>query len=223
MNTIKLQSPLLVNDQGLEELTYDFSKLDETDLLDVIANCHFGQEAFSALLETDYSLHMWLIFKAIIKVNPSIDIEDLKRITGKDCIKLVGIGRDFFNEQSISENSVELDSRVFAINSDSLITEQYMAADVESRLYANKIQKPCIMTAGNDMAFHLYLGYYLLASANEVSVESLRKLQMADLIKIMLVGRNFIIETLAEEYTTKSQQEKSEKLSEGIPESTTAE
>lgn len=225
MDEFKLKNPIMVNGEERACFKYDLSELTEENLLHAIALSHHGKENFSGLLETDYSFHVWLMFMAIVKANDDIDVIDLERIKGTDCLALSQRGADFLNENSVpSKGEVEIDGIKYQINAENLTVEMYMDADTDSRKYANSIMKPSIYTAAGDMAFQLFMGYNLIFSSNDdINMEKLRNMKGGNLIKILRTGRNFIFGTLAGDFTTGSQQEKSEKSSEDIPESITAE
>lgn len=224
MNEFNLKNTIMIKGNQVNSLQYDLDAIDENALLDAISNCHFGDEFFAALPDNDFSFHLWLMFEAITKNNSDIDVSDLRRISGADCVRLTNIGTTFFSNVTAENDFVEVSLGKLLINPDSLTVDMYMDADTESRKYANQIHKPSIFMAGNDMALHLFVGYKILDASNDgITMDQLRQLRGEDLIKVLKVGRNFITVTLAEEYIAGSPQENSDKLYEDIPEHITAE
>ena len=62
------------------------------------------------VVEFDTELHLYVGMQAIIKLNPEIDVRDLKRLSGTDVMPLFRIGRTFFTRNAsevISESSKE--------------------------------------------------------------------------------------------------------------------
>ncbi len=105
-NVIKLSNPLLVNGQSLKELTYTL-ELDVEDILianDRRAAAHNNVDTTMKVVEFDSELHLYVGMQAIIKLNPQIDIRDLKRLSGVDVIQLFKLGRTFFTRTKSGEN-----------------------------------------------------------------------------------------------------------------------
>ena len=70
-----------------------------------------------------------------------------------------------------------------------------------------------------DYSLHLYLGFAAILAVNpEYDFNDLERIKGADVMEVMKIGRNFIIDSVAE-----SQEEASENASETTPESTTPE
>lgn len=108
-NTIKLDSPLKINNKDYTELTYDTNEITaqafaEADARKLTASGSRSGNAAGAA-ELDYGLHVYLGFAAIIAVNPEIDITDLERIHGYDVMKVMRIGRDFISGKSEEPSS----------------------------------------------------------------------------------------------------------------------
>lgn len=103
---IKLSKPLVVNGQKLKELSYTLD-LDVDDIF--IANnnrakAHNNVDTTMKLVEFDTELHLYAGMQAIIKLNPTIDITDLKRLSGPDVNHLFKIGRTFFTQTGSVED-----------------------------------------------------------------------------------------------------------------------
>lgn len=104
---LKLSKPLLVNGKSLKELSYTLD-LDVDDILiahENRAKAHNNMDASMKLVEFDTELHMYVGMQAIIKLNPEIDVRDLKRLSGSDVVPLFRVGRTFFTQTASEENS----------------------------------------------------------------------------------------------------------------------
>ena len=117
MESIKLNTPILINGKEISELTHDANEITpagfaEAEYRKTRANGSNGAPS-SAAVELDYSLHLYLGFAAIIAVNPEYDFHDLERIKGADVLKVMKVGRNFTVssagklEEEISENASE--------------------------------------------------------------------------------------------------------------------
>lgn len=96
--TLKLENPIMIDDCKVEELTYDAMEI--TPALYAKACAKAAEAAktkeFSLnLRESDYALHLYLGFMAIIAVNPKIDVMDLERCKGYDILTIADIGMLF--------------------------------------------------------------------------------------------------------------------------------
>lgn len=104
-NKIKLHNPILVNGQKVNELEYDTEKITvehftkAEGLKASSLQKQSGSMLVSPVAETDYSMHLYLGFMAIIAVSEegdnTIDVSDLKRIKGHDLKRVMEIGRNF--------------------------------------------------------------------------------------------------------------------------------
>ena len=109
---IKLAKPLLVNGKSIKELSYTLD-LDVDDILvanENRAKAHNNMDTAMKVVEFDTELHLYVGMQAIIKLNPEIDVRDLKRLSGTDVMPLFRIGRTFFTRNAsevISESSKE--------------------------------------------------------------------------------------------------------------------
>lgn len=113
--TLELTSPLKVNGEDLTKLQYDTSAITINDLGEVEAErvkaVGKGQP-MATVAQADFLYQILLGMKAIIKCNPQIDFEDLKRIKGYDLTLIAKIGINFFlppaaQEQNSSEEQQE--------------------------------------------------------------------------------------------------------------------
>lgn len=104
---LKLQKPLYVNGQELKALSYDIDELKVDDVLIAERNrakASGGFDASQKAVEFDTSLHFFVGMQAIIKQQPQIDINDLKRLSGVDASHLCKIGRAFFMQTATVES-----------------------------------------------------------------------------------------------------------------------
>lgn len=118
---IKLNNPILIDGKKRKSLKYDteeitvehFAKAEGLKASSLQKQS--GTMMVSPVAETDYSMHLYLGFMAIIAYDEthnqsddegSIDIEDLKRIKGHDIKKVMEIGRNFMlkSEDDMTED-----------------------------------------------------------------------------------------------------------------------
>ncbi len=114
---IKLRNKLLVNGKTVEKLNYDteeitvehFAKAEGLKAQSLQKQS--GTMMVSPVAETDYSMHLYLGFMAIIACDDSIDINDLKRIKGHDLKKVMEIGRNFMlnSEEDTTDKEESID------------------------------------------------------------------------------------------------------------------
>lgn len=111
---IKLTKPIMINGNSMSEFEYDIDKISAEQLLEADARSSSGLAAKGIqnmnLAEFNTSLHFYLGCFAIIACNPSIDIEDLKRIGGRDTNKIRRIGQSFFTDTAQEEDQEEMGS-----------------------------------------------------------------------------------------------------------------
>lgn len=111
--TLKLKTPILVNGNEVNELTYNTENITSLHFCEADARkrtaCGAKNVAISPAAELDYGLHLYLGFAAIIAANGSIDFADLERIKGADVVDVMKIGRNFIlkSEASVESNSGE--------------------------------------------------------------------------------------------------------------------
>lgn len=105
---IKLLKPILINNKSIKELSYDVEEI-TAEMFNNAAAMASSSEGRTNMnvMELDNSLHLFLGMYAIIAVNPEIDIEDLKRIKGKDIITITRIGRNFITRSSEETSEAE--------------------------------------------------------------------------------------------------------------------
>ena len=106
MEKLKLSVPLLINNEEVDELTYDTNAITvgmfaEAEARKLKAPTRKGGGSAGAF-ELDYTLHLYLGMMAIIAVNSAIDVSDLERITGPDVMALMRIGRTFTTSRSVA-------------------------------------------------------------------------------------------------------------------------
>ena len=101
-NKIKLSNPIKINGSLVSELKYDIDEITAENLCEADARASTGLAARGIqnmnLAEFNTSLHFYLGCFAIIACDSSIDIEDLKRIKGRDSNKIRKIGQGFFGD-----------------------------------------------------------------------------------------------------------------------------
>lgn len=98
MDTIKLRQPLKVNGKDVTELKLDFDAITPEGFIraEALSNAkRSNQGASASLAEVDYGFHLYLAFEAAVCADPSVDIADLERITGRDLVQLMQAGRFF--------------------------------------------------------------------------------------------------------------------------------
>lgn len=104
MNELKLSTPLLVNGQKLETLSYDTNAITVAHFAEAEARKLKATTAkaggLAGAAEMDYSMHLYLGMMAVVAINPKIDISDLERISGPDVMALMRIGRNFITSRS---------------------------------------------------------------------------------------------------------------------------
>lgn len=119
---IKLHNKLLINGEKVDTLQYDteeitvehFAKAEGLKAQSLQKQS--GTMMVSPVAETDYSMHLYLGFMAVIALaeqqEKSIDINDLKRIKGHDLKKIMEVGRNFMlnseEDMTEEENTEEL-------------------------------------------------------------------------------------------------------------------
>lgn len=99
METIKLSKPLLVNGEERAELPCDMDAVTLDGFCRAEAKANAKRQSAggsgSALAEQDYSFHVYLAFEGCVEADPSLDVADLERLTGRDIVKLMQVGRFF--------------------------------------------------------------------------------------------------------------------------------
>lgn len=107
--TIQLTTPLKINGEDYTELTHDIGKITIEDLAEIERerNEMLGPKAGTIfrVAQNDNLMHTLLGMHAIIKCNPKIDINDLKRIEGYDLCQMAMVGLCFFSRPAIQESN----------------------------------------------------------------------------------------------------------------------
>lgn len=107
--TIQLTTPLKINGEDYTELTHDIGKITIEDLAEIERerNEMLGPKAGTIfrVAQNDNLMHTLLGMHAIIKCNPKIDINDLKRVEGYDLCQMAMVGLRFFSRPAIQESN----------------------------------------------------------------------------------------------------------------------
>ena len=93
--TLVLTNPITIDGKQVKELTYDPMKITVDNFLDAAALAASSERSTRVsvkALANDWSMHLYLGFFAIIAENPSIDVADLKRMSGYDVLAVADIG-----------------------------------------------------------------------------------------------------------------------------------
>lgn len=95
MNTLKLTKPVDINGEPVKELPYDFENLTARDKAEATkAFKKSGNMVMVQELDSDY--HLYIFAVAVKKADPSIEIEDVLRISFKDAVAAESLVRGFF-------------------------------------------------------------------------------------------------------------------------------
>ncbi len=112
--TIQLTTPLKINGEDYTELTHDIGKITIEDLAEIERerNEMLGPKAGTIfrVAQNDNLMHTLLGMHAIIKCNPKIDINDLKRVEGYDLCQMAMVGLRF-SQGRLSRNQTTPKSR----------------------------------------------------------------------------------------------------------------
>jgi hypothetical protein len=92
---LKLRKPININGEEVSELTYNFEDMTARDKSDATKEYKKAGNVVS-VQELDPDYHIYLFAAAVKKDNPSIEIDDVLRISAKDASKAEGLVRDFF-------------------------------------------------------------------------------------------------------------------------------
>ena len=99
METIELSKPLLVNGEKRTSLKCDMDAITMDGFCRAEARANAKRQAEggtgSALAAQDYSFHVYLAFEGCVAADASLDASDLERLTGRDLIKFMQVGRFF--------------------------------------------------------------------------------------------------------------------------------
>lgn len=97
---LKLHNPIIINGKNVKNLSYDTNEITAQMFAEADTKKMIGNSMGAKIAETDYSLHLYLGFAAIIAVNPEIDFTDLERMKGVDVSTVMRLGRNFITETS---------------------------------------------------------------------------------------------------------------------------
>jgi hypothetical protein len=95
MAVLKLSKPVDINGGKVVELSYNFEDMTAKDK--AVATREYKRAGnVVSVQELDPDYHLYLFAAAVKKENPSIEIEDVMRISAKDGTKAEALVRDFF-------------------------------------------------------------------------------------------------------------------------------
>lgn len=226
MEVIKLLHSIKINGKERKEFEYDTELLTAEQFI----GCSTRAGLISnRVMELNAALHEQLGQMAIMNIDRDIDSADLGRLTGRDIVSIAKIGRSMF----MPEECIELDmknstltmkhgidkKKKFKFDLESITVDQFDLSYGKGGFASQK-------TMELNEAFHLYLGAYAIANAEERKVEDIiGGLKGKDVVLVATLGRNFFTPTAEDTETTEStsQQSKSEEQSDPTQESITAE
>jgi len=111
MPKLILTKPVDINGEKVSELPYNFEDMTARDKAEATrAFKKSGNVVQVQELDPDY--HLFLFAAAVRKANPSIEIEDVLRISAKDAAKAESLVRDFFfvNSEDSSPTNTSTES-----------------------------------------------------------------------------------------------------------------
>lgn len=102
MQEIALSHPLKVNGKEIEKLKCDLEAITVDQFADaeMMAKKKKGADSL-AVMEFDYTFHLFLGFEGVIAAQPEIDMSDLERLSGTDVMKVMQAGRFFINGSDV--------------------------------------------------------------------------------------------------------------------------
>lgn len=95
MPGLKLSKPININGEEVTSLEYNFEDMTARDKGNATREYKKAGNMVS-VQELDPDYHMYLFAAAVKKANPSIEIDDVLRISAKDASKAEVLVRDFF-------------------------------------------------------------------------------------------------------------------------------
>ena len=114
--SIELRTPVLIDGEHVQELTYDIDKITPEQFIEAeinAANVATSMRKVSAkIVELDAGFQYYLGVAAIIAENPEYAVEDIERIKGPDVLKVMKVGRNFMTadaEEEEDEDSASID------------------------------------------------------------------------------------------------------------------
>lgn len=226
MEKLRLLHAIDVNGEERKEFEYDTELLTAEQFI----GCSTRAGLISnRVMELSATLHEQLGQLAIINMNQEVDVSDLSRIKGRDIVAIANIGRSMLkpdkdvkidNENNILTMKYGIDGKkVMDFDLESITVDQFDFAYGKGGYASNKAMEL-------NEAFHLYLGAYALANANDVKVDNIvGGLRGKDVILVATLGRNFFtpIAEDTEKMESISQESNSEEPSGPTQESTTVE
>lgn len=93
---LKLSKPVMINGTEFSELPYDFEEMTARDKIEAGKKMKAAQIPISNVEELDTDYHFFLFAQAVFKADPSIDINDVMRISAKDAREAGKLARSFF-------------------------------------------------------------------------------------------------------------------------------
>ena len=93
---LKLSKPIMINNQEVTELPYDFESMNTRDKLNAGKKMKAAQIPVSNIEEIDSDYHIFLFAEAVCKANPEIDTTDIMRLSARDAQKGASLARSFF-------------------------------------------------------------------------------------------------------------------------------
>lgn len=111
MSAFKLNRPININGEEVNELEYNFEDMTARDKSNATKEYKKAGNVVS-VQELDPDYHIYLFAAAVKKVNPSIEIDDVLRMSARDASKAEGLVRDFFflNSEDSSQKSTSKDA-----------------------------------------------------------------------------------------------------------------
>lgn len=106
--TMELNNPIMINNEQVKWLDYDVEEITAALFCEAEAAKRAAggrRVTTSVAAETDFSLHVYLFFAAVVAVNPQYDFNDLERIKGRDMVEAMSIGRGFIMPSGKSEQN----------------------------------------------------------------------------------------------------------------------
>lgn len=95
MPALKLSKAIHVNGDSVQELPYNLEDMTARDKAEATKTFKkAGNMVMVQELDSDY--HLYLFAAAVKKVNPSIEPEDVLRMSARDAVKAEALVRDFF-------------------------------------------------------------------------------------------------------------------------------
>ena len=114
MDKVVLNKPIKINGKEIIELDYDVDEITPENFIEADGRASsdlIGKGITNiSIAEVNSSLHFYLGCFAIIACNSNIDIEDLKRVKGRDFNKIRRIGQTFFSDTVEEEDPEKTDS-----------------------------------------------------------------------------------------------------------------